>query len=81
MLNDVDNILDAIDYIKKGKSILLQKVDNDDALDCIDGYVDDLISDLEYIADNIEEEYYLENPTRSDFDEHNVWNKAQTGVK
>ena len=44
----------------------------------IDGHFQNMLSDIQYY---IEKEAEEEEPGRSDFEEHNVWNHAQLGIE
>ena len=44
----------------------------------IDNHFHDMLSDVQH---HIEKEAEEENPGRSDFEEHNIWNHAQLGIE
>lgn len=72
----------AKERIKRERAIFNQHLDADnDTQNDLDGYFDDMLSDIQYCIDKHEEQLAEESPERSDWDEHNTMNKAQQGIK
>lgn len=69
--------------LKEAVRVLRVKTSKELDADCgicndIDGHFQNMLSDIQYY---IEKEAEEEESGRSDFEEHNVWNYAQLGIK
>ena len=75
-MNDTQSYIDAIRALRREHAHVIQRCDHD-------GYFIDLISDAEGLAQKQADDALYNGdiaPAPSDFEQHSVWNKAQTGV-
>lgn len=77
--NDLYAIKDEITTLKLKAAETLGA--SDEAMKELDGDLEQALDNLQWAIDKAEEEAEEENPTRSDYDEHNTMNKAQQGIK